>query len=710
RAAASRNSFINPYNFVPLPASPPERSQPPGHAIRQPGLLHGRIDFEFRALSPVLVRDSDKPADGGATALPRRAGRVTVPGSSFKGALRSAFEAVTGSCLRVSDYDSVPAYRDVSRSDNRAGWYLIEVTKVDGAHRPTEALICTDPVWFSFPVLKKVLGMQGVRTGARLKLLPGGTKRVGKDSAARDEARDTTKVAPVGSDSGKLYTILVTDVRARGKELGVCFVGAALPAEPTPLTVAPDAWARFEGALDGTSDMKRGEGSAARKDEVALKIDKLPPSVGSAYRQLQGVMTTKDGKPTPTPGLRKGHVLWAKTGRDETGRLVVLELAFAQTWRHRAGGDAANLRARLKLTAPGFAPCAGLDLCPACRVFGSARTDSGSSRSSGDAESPNYRGHLRFGPITVTGEATVVTLAPLGQPRPGSGQMYLQHDNVPTGRDARAETGAVPLREWGSALDRVGAPRPIRGRKFYWRTGPVACRPDRHLKHESQAGSDNSERMFQKVELISAGAVFTGSLTFENLSATDLAALLVSLDPARIAEHARPSRAHRTQADQARYCFTLGGGKPLGLGSLSVESVSVLCEDAADRYTGMSGPAATSGESWIDELAVAYPAAAATWPAFLELSCWNAVDPALVCYPRDVPWPVCDGPDLFKTGFGWWTNTAGLPWGGGGGKGDEREQELTYLVLPDAIADDVAMPIHPQGVAPAQKGGQRHGR
>lgn len=715
REISDPESFINPYNFVPLPKAPPQRDLPPGHASRRGELLHGRIDFQMQALSPILLRDSETASGAGPAALPRRDDALCVPGSSFKGALRAAFEAVTGSCLRVADFDMVPAYRDVLRANNRAGWRLIEVVEVNQAHRPTLVRECTEPVWFSFPILESVLGSDGVRTGARLELLPGAAKNVGTGSAVRAEVRDPAKVAPAGSGLGKEYVILVTDVRARRSSMGVCFVGGALSSIPTQVSVDDQAWARFEAALDGTQDMKRGEGAGARTDEVEVEIDKLPPSRGRAFRQLHGLMVTGgDGVRRPTPGLREGHVLWARLGSDGQGGRSLLDLAFAQTWRHGASGEAASLAKRLESTNPGFQPCTGLALCPACRVFGSARTDRSSEGDppSDDGQSPNYRGHLRFGQILVDGTTSWVDLAPMGQPRPGSGQMYLQHGSIPTEEEARAKAGQVPLREWGSALDPPGAPRPIRGRKFYWRTGTVPGRPDRHLLHRSHKGEDNSGRMMRKVELISTGAVISGHILFENLSSADLAAILVCLDPARISQHGAPGRVHRTKSAPATYCFTLGGGKPLGLGALTVKALDVTCQGAAERYNGTQTRKvdAEQIDDWVRELVAAYPDAVATWPALLELCCWNAVNPTMVGYPRDTPWPRGDGPDLYKAGFDWWKRAAGMPWDGVGGKSAELQEDFTYLVLPDATAGDVSLPIAPVGVPEPRHGEGRHGR
>lgn len=694
--AALRRSFINPYNFVPLPTEPPEREHPPGHARRKPKLLHGRIDFTLRAKSPILIRDAGNAPDGTAVGLPRHGDQVVIPGSSFKGALRSAFEAVTGSCLRVVDDGFVPGYRDVLRANNRHGWSLIEVVAVDRELRPTQVRVCTDPVWFSFPVLRSALGAAGVKSGARLELLSGGKSSVGSAGTLRYEVRDATKVARVGAGFGDEYLILVTDVKARPSDKGVCFVGGRVPSGVTSVEIDSGGWARFVAALDGCADMKRGLGASARKDEVRIDIHKKAPSDGFAYRQLQGLMVGDK----PTPGLRARHVLWARFAG--IGRIE--ELSFAQTWRHGAVGEGASLSGRLDLTSPGFKPCTTLSLCPACRVFGSAQT-SGKPVDSGEL---NYQGHVRIGPMTVAGSTEWVDLPIPGQPRPGAGQMYLVHDSVPQGKSARAEIGAVPLREWGSALDESGNPRPIRGRKLYWRTGSVERRPDRHLWHRSHTQANNPEDTRRRCELIGVGSCLTGTLTFENLTEPDLAAILVALAPARIAAQALPSPS--SESDAATYCFTLGGGKPLGLGALVADSVTVKLE-GVDRYDGVAAVSANEDSigGWVSELAKTLPAAAATWPSFLKLCRWNSVNPRIVGYPRDNEWPVADSDTLYQPGFDWWRRSAGMPWDGLASTDKAEQERHTYLTLPLALDEDVSQPIHPEGVAPkaGQGGGHR---
>jgi hypothetical protein len=670
RTQYNPDAFVNPYNFVPFASDAPPRARAAGHHRRDPGLNHGVLEAEFVAKSPLLVRDAGSGPDR-TTVFARRGDQLVIPGSSAKGAVRSLFETITGSCLRVADQEYRPAYRDVLRPTNRAGWTLIEVTEVDRQHRPTTVRRASEgPMWIAFDVLERALGRHGVRTGARVHLT-GSPKKVGKPPTARLEVRDPDAVAPSGP--GKELVLLVTDVRARPKDKGVCFAAAPV-GRPEPAHVDPDAWRRFEAALDGVDDLKRGESGKRGDRDGLIRVDIDKKVRGTAYRQLQGVETAG----LRVAGLREGHVLWARF--DNAGSIV--DLAFAQTWRHGSTGPALGER-----IPAGFEPCTGQDvaLCPACRVFGSADTRGGS----GDGGA--YRGQVRVGDWRVEGASHRVDLAPLGAPRPGSGQMYLTHADGTLPEKARG--GQVPLREWGSELDPQGRARPLRGRKYYWRTGEVAGRPPRHTYHGSHSKEDNAGRMRQSAEVVGAEAEVTGTLVFENLTDGELGALVASLNPGVLSQFQHEAR----KGAPGDFCLPVGGGKPLGLGSLQCTRLRLRLE--ADRY-GSEADGDSDVTPFVEALASSTgEAVRRTWPDLLELLRLNAVDPAMVSYPRTKSWPkerAADAADLYEAGFDWWSRSAGMADDSMGSSDPERLAEYTYLPLPHPTAQRVTLPVDPR--------------
>ncbi|RCK78244.1 MAG: DUF324 domain-containing protein [Candidatus Ozemobacter sibiricus] len=90
----------NPYHFVPLPERGVKRQPAPPHDRFQH--LSGSLVVRLRTLSPVFIgKGGEQGQDREHQQLLTSAGRPVIPGSSLKGMIRSTFEAVTESCLRL---------------------------------------------------------------------------------------------------------------------------------------------------------------------------------------------------------------------------------------------------------------------------------------------------------------------------------------------------------------------------------------------------------------------------------------------------------------------------------------------------------------------------------------------------------------------------------------------------------------------------------
>jgi len=105
-----------PYDFVPFPKGRPNREQGAGQDKLNPCLLSGTLELTLRTLTPVHVGSgySDFIKAGNQEYLAalqaskpiREEGttrrRYLIPGSSLKGAVRSIVEAITRSCIRIT--------------------------------------------------------------------------------------------------------------------------------------------------------------------------------------------------------------------------------------------------------------------------------------------------------------------------------------------------------------------------------------------------------------------------------------------------------------------------------------------------------------------------------------------------------------------------------------------------------------------------------
>lgn len=619
---AWRSVFVNPYTFVPFPAAPPERGTPSGHRVLGASKLGGRIEVRWTALTPVLVRGR---AEGGVHRFPTtlREGqqRLAVPGSSLKGAIRSIHEVLTGSCLRVVDLDFLPSYRDPAQA-RKGDWTLARVVEVDRDGRPTRLDLCDRVVWVAIGAL------HSVHTAAQLQ--SGSTVDVDEDAVVavggvvnRREVHDVEAVSP-----GDGWVVLVTDAGARSRP---SYFAATGRLTGSPLAVTNEAWTRYQASVDGTDDVRRAQQHGNADDPELVLVAHRGQDVGRRY--------------TAARRLTAGQVVWVRKGRDDHSDTdAVLDLALAAIWRH--GGEH-SLSERLP---DGLAPCRDVDrLCPSCRVFGSADTEVAAG---GAARQDGYRGHVRFVAAVASPGAAVesLDLPPMGAPRLGAGQFSLrprQGDAEQAGEDRR------PVREWGADPD-ADSPRMVRGRKFYWHADPALN--GRHQRRRWQ----ERNAMTTRAEVAPAGTAFETVLTFENLTPAEVGGLLAAVDPSLVlSDVASFGAATDTDAGAGPQVATrLGGGRPLGLGSVNPEIVGLDVHTAHSRYGGESSTVPSVGEL-VAAFADQVPEhVRATWVDVAAVLDVGHVNPAVVWYPPGATWDHL-GERSFDEGYEFWTQSAG---------------------------------------------------
>ena len=119
--------FHNPYNFIPAPprnTSHPELAdrKPVGHGSYHSELWSGRIAVQLTAVTPLLIPDASREREGDnqhKTQPIRESadGAPILPPTSIKGMLRAAYEAVTNSRLGVwQGHEERLAYRMPARA------------------------------------------------------------------------------------------------------------------------------------------------------------------------------------------------------------------------------------------------------------------------------------------------------------------------------------------------------------------------------------------------------------------------------------------------------------------------------------------------------------------------------------------------------------------------------------------------------------------
>lgn len=610
--------FANPYCFVPFPQGEDgcPRSKPCGHDRLDAQRLAGTITVVWETITPLLTGAgtdgfSRRPTPSGA--------QYVLPGSSVKGAVRSLHETLAGGCLRVFDVDFVPVYRDAAivRPDDD-DWTLARVEKVDGDGRPTRMSMCADIVWVLADLLHSVVPPHQLRTGSLVNLDPA---RANRGRSGRKEL-----VAPGAVSPGTEWIVLVTDASARDpRHPYYCATGKLT--EPQAVGVADDVWQRYLGRADGTRDVRLARHHGAENRSIDAEVH---------FGRFIG------RRRTAALRLAPGEVVWARMGAQGE----VEEITLSYLWRHEGRG---SLGERVP---EWLHPCRTPDrLCVSCQLFGSVDAEGG--RQAGGARNDGYRGHLRVGDA-VAGASTrpmLIPLAPLGSPRPGAGQFYLRHGPDGLGAAARDQR---PTREWGATPDfdpETGefVPRLVRGRKHYWHGDPGAT--GRHLARPHHG----VESMAVTAEILPEGTTLECGLSFENLSEAELGGLIAALDPARLLTPHVPEGFTPNPEIAAH----LGGGKPLGLGSVRVVQLRVQVHTVASRYQNCQPSRVRSPDPLVATFAATVPATVlATWPDLAAALAVGHVNPAAIWYPPGAWWDR-RGSQEFDDGFTFWKASSG---------------------------------------------------
>src|SRR5207253_4492787 len=101
------------------------------------------------------------------------------------------------------------------------------------------------------------------------------------------------------------------------------------------------------------------------------------------------------------------------------------EVALAALWRHEGSGSAGGR------VPPYLLPCDDPEyLCVSCRLFGATKDVATGEDDRGAARQDAYRAHVRVADAVGNADARLepepATLPPLGTPRLGAGQFYLE--------------------------------------------------------------------------------------------------------------------------------------------------------------------------------------------------------------------------------------------------------------------------------------------
>jgi hypothetical protein len=674
------SEFVNPYTFVRF-VGEVTRAEPNGHEASGDGRLSGCLRVCVTVRTPLLLGGW---GTSGQPKVPSRPdGTTMIPGSSLLGAVRSLHEAIVGGCLRVLDMDYVPVHRHPAHVGFTEDLALAVVVDAgDGRGRLPKVALCDEVVWVDKDLLAPIgPSLRLAATGDRLTLLASAEEVNGRRvlRASRVPA-SAVGVNPASVASSELcpWVLLVTDTRARSGATAY-FAAGRLGARGALVT--PEAWSTYLQCVEGSRDVverraEQRERTGGRDQGVGGPADEefddqLREVVWPPPTERRSTGTPIARRLAARPFLRKGQPVWVRVDGGE-----VTEIRLSQLWRRRGEHP---VRHRVGEAGPCTDP---KNLCWSCRVFGSA--DVSGRLDDAAATQHSYRGHVRVDDLAAVGECPigdVCELAPLSSPRPSAGQFYLDASGAGT---ALAGSSQPPAATWGSLADRTRAGvRPVRGRKFYWRTAdPTGGDYPRFRRRDHHTDETTSS-----ARLVLPGAVFEGRITFDNLNLVDLGSLVLALDP----------RPLWPEGSDDRIVTSVGGGKPFGFGAISVAVRLERADSAPARYLGASaandfGPGEVIRDAVATCIADVPPAARAGWKGLRHALTLGFVDDADVWYP---PGEGDRGSAGYDQGFRFWEASAGV-------EVETEKRPLTALPDPagspsgQLLPADAAQPKHTQ--------------
>jgi CRISPR-associated protein (TIGR03986 family) len=730
-ALDASGGFVNPYTFVPTPPrtellnGPRDHglgdsgeAGPPSQALISTGEWTGTIHARLTTLTPLLLPDTANSRgrdDGPLTfsTLLDTDGLPLIQGSSFKGALRSAYETITASRFGV-----------FGRHDRRLAY---RIPAVDGAERVPAIIeldadgqrvfrLCRgDRSWTlhggNGNLVQAAAWVPAYQSQGRHLTLVGDLNGVGdlNDALKRLHGRQVAARLRLYQYEhprrpGRFLIWRVTHLAANLQALR-----AALPSPSAPLPQEQTAPSRSLRLVEGVGPRTdtgvlsiTGKSIDTKHDErffVLTDDDERPPvkkehdefwrSVLDAYSEA------KEYNTVPGNLSRSRHVDQASSLRDlPVGTLVYVVIDGEERLddgRHQPivaevhpvmiGRRPFDQTPGTRLD-PSLRPASSPDqLSPADRLFGWAPLRTGTEAdASPRGTSSGYRGRLAVRAVTCSdrdwkqdlpGEGVI--LAPLSSPKPTQFRFYAAEDDSGT-----------PVRPKTEKKDGYTETSGLRGRKIYrWPAVPDTywqpSSPTQDFATVTDAAGMTRYREYLNPEASPSQTVryrdwvrpdttFTAELFLDGVPTAELGALLWLLDQG------------------TKSPLRLGPGKPHGFGVLACTidwTATTLRDNRAmvDGWRSLVRPAPAE-PSTLTALATAFEQHATRHPVLAEAlasyrAATAAVDNAPVHYPRSESRPT-------KESYKWFVDNDkstrhGIPHGWSLPHIRDEEQRLPYL-------------------------------
>lgn len=653
-------AFHNPYHFIPLgnpniycwPEATQKELKENKHSHDQyhTDKFSGRIVCRLTTKTPLFIGAETKPSTNGREPSEARPfklnGKHAIPATSLRGMLSSLFESISNSNFRVLHPKKLSMRRKPNDALSAMGRIVNGNSQLIPLTFPTvknltngiefdekwERVFLYDP---DLPYLRVFFRRnQIIHTTLSAQepcYLNYHTAQISSYDIRRETERGTDEYT-VGAMSnaanpdlisesewlkknktekkayrrGWLRTLIHEDRDLPDNVTHHVFIPEFNKANPT-LTIPQDTINCFEGLADLALESMHLK--AGKQLESLYRILPYTP-IGRSCDSNPPLKIPED---TSCYKTRLQHNDLVFFDVDREGEIV--EISFSSIWRQgiKQGGHLLTTADLLSNHDPDLLPYGmknrSKKLSPVERMFGvvEERDIKTSTAEENDDLSANdqafgFAGKVRIGfglpgtdtPVKV--EQNPVTLKELSSPKPPSPAFYLKNKNA----------------DFYLSKDKV-ASNPsdvtLRGRKHYLHAlrenndivQLTECgrphsngRPPWESKFNNQQNNGNKRRI--RVQPIQSDTDFHFEIDFNNLDATELAQLCVTLQPA-------PKFEHR-----------LGMGKPLGLGSVKIEPVGLFLINRHQRYAADSTDCDRYHRVWLKD----DHAAEQSWPEYLR--------------------------------------------------------------------------------------------
>ncbi len=644
--------FHHAYNFVPLPPRPaagtPFGDGPPvGHDQLFPDLWNGRLRVRMTVRTPLIVGETrskagpdDPDAEAGHTYLQLRSrsgaqtgahegNDVEIPVTSIKGMLRGAYEIATLSRFGVSARHDVPlAFRSQPyealeltpvRVEEIDGELHIrpllgsrtKFGRVDGEHMPA-ALLPTEAAIKGFTwsranpphddgFTRAHRFGHGVEVTIRLTSVHNGLYAYWVVTSIAERNQNPAAIGSIDNTTEEKNCVhgwvcrtnqVGGDKNFFSKKHERVFFNLTTPG-PYPVKLTTPAIDAYREVLD--SYVRELDGVPAGKQREKRRSASRPVVEWDAItkenrRGKKGGRTGSDGQPP----LKPGDLLYGVFSAD--GRRLERLLPVMVGRRPFPKSPSELLGPTHRLPPTTFSEFSAAD-----RVFGTVEQRTGTR----DEDAVAYRGHLVISPVRPESVKIQrfgkegLPLVELGAPKPAQARFYSAADPV-----------GNPVRPGMLKADMYGEGSGLRGFKVFPRHRELEGKADEFVQKQVRAEATATTKLRSKrnasvTAWVRAGSTFTFDIDVTNMTEAELGALLWLVHPGELAV---PRELEQSGEPAGFGVFRLGRGRPLGLGSVTLELLAdgsslVQGHTVTTAYRNLSGclgAVTTESEARID--------------------------------------------------------------------------------------------------------------